>query len=105
MENQDEKINSALDGAQGGVSNRTNKWLPGVTGGVASAIITAILLVIPVINTWLENTKQIQLQQIKNTAEQVEYITKRMVDSDKERDLYKKEMLDCQHELRNLKKG
>lgn len=76
------------------------RWISGVSGGLAGALLTALLLVIPVVNTWLANTKEIQLQQIKNSADQIEYVTKRMQDSDKERDLYKSEMLACQKQLR-----
>lgn len=84
--------------------DRTPKWVSGVSGGLAGAVATILFIVIPVINTWLANTKEVSLAQIKNTAEQIEYITKRMEDSDKERDLYKSEMLLCQRELRELKK-
>lgn len=78
--------------------------LPGISGGVAGGLLTALFIVIPVIQTWLANTKEVSLAQIKASAEQIAYITQRMADSDKERDLYKNEMLSCQKELRELKK-
>ena len=93
----EEELNSSL-------RDSSSKWISGISGGVVSAIITVLFLVIPVVNTWLTNTKEVQILQIKNTSEQVAYITKRMEDSDKERDLYKKEMLECQQELRALQK-
>lgn len=80
------------------------KWVPSISGGLAGAVVTILFIVIPSVNTWLANTKEVNLAQIKNTAEQMAYITKRMEDSDKERDLYKAEMLSCQKELRELKK-
>lgn len=83
---------------------RHARWMSGGTGGLVGALCTLLFIVIPVINTWLANTKEVQVLQIKNTAEQIDYITKRMNDSDKERDLYKSEMLSCQKELRELKK-
>lgn len=82
--------------------NRNGKWVSGLGGGVAGAIATILFIVIPVINTWLANAKEVSLAQIKNTAEQVEYITKRMADSDKERDLYKSEMIVYQRKAREL---
>lgn len=95
--------------------DRSAKWISSSAGGLVGAIGTVLFIVIPVIQTWLANTKEIQISQIKNnadqiayitrtTAEQIQYITKRMEDSDKERDLYKKEMLECQRELRASKK-
>lgn len=85
------------------LSGRNAKWVPSVSGGLAGAIVTILFIVIPSVNTWLANTKEISLAQIKNTAEQIAYITKRMEDSDKERDLYKSEMLKAQQELRDCK--
>lgn len=80
------------------------KWVPSISGGLAGAIATILFIVIPTVNTWLANTKEVNLAQIKNTAEQIAYITKRMEDSDRERDLYKQEMLTCQKQLRELKR-
>lgn len=109
-ENDKEKQSSVLP-----LSDRSAKWISSGTGGLVGAVCTVLFIVIPVIQTWLANTKEIQISQIKNnadqiayitktTAEQIAYITKRMEDSDKERDLYKKEMLECQKEMRSLKK-
>lgn len=103
MVDNNEKDISLQQGTSTSLPDRNAKWVSGVTGGVASAFVTILFLVIPVVNTWLENTKQVQVLQIKNTAEQVEYITKRMQDSDKERDLYKSEMIEAQKELRECK--
>ena len=72
--------------------DRVRKWGPGVGGGFASALGTFLFLIIPVINTWLANAKEISLAQVKNSAEQIQYISKRMEDSDKERDLYRTAM-------------
>jgi len=80
------------------------KWVPSISGGLAGAVVTILFIVIPSVNTWLANTKEVNLAQIKNTAEQIAYITKRMEDSDRERDLYKQEMLSCQKQLRELQK-
>jgi hypothetical protein len=79
------------------------KWVPSISGGLAGAIATVLFIVIPTVNTWLANTKEVSLAQIKNTAEQIAYITQRMQDSDKERDLYKAEMLKAQQELRECR--
>lgn len=84
--------------------DRTPKWVSGGVGGVAGALGTFLLLVIPVVNTWLANAREVSLAQIKNSADQIAYVKKRMEDSDKERDIYKSEMLSCQKELRELKK-
>ena len=79
-------------------------WVSRISGSMGGVVLTSIAILIPLINTWLANTREVQLLQIKNTAEQVAYITKRMEDSDKERDLYKAEMLACQKELREKKR-
>lgn len=84
--------------------DRTPKWVSGVGGGFLGGLTTILFLIIPVVNTWIANAKEISLAQVRNSAEQIEYITRRMQDSDKERDLYKSEMLQCQQELRALKK-
>lgn len=96
--------NISYTNLNGALSERAAKWVSGVSGGVAGALLTALFIIIPVINTWLENSKEISMAQIRNSAEQIEYITKRMADSDKERDLYKKEMLETQSQLRELQK-
>lgn len=98
------KSNGSYGTLNGALSERTTKWVSSVSGGVAGALLTALFIIIPVINTWLENSKEISMAQIKNSAEQLDYITRRMSDSDKERDLYKKEMLETQAQLRELQK-
>ena len=80
------------------------EWIPNISGGLVGSICTVLFIVIPVVNTWLANAREVSLAQIKNNADQIAYITKRMDDSDKERDLYKSEMIQCQKELRELKK-
>lgn len=106
MEKEDDGISEKIHSGSslGALHHRSGKWVSGLGGGVAGAVATILFVVIPVINTWLANTKEISLAQIKNTAEQIEYISKRMNDSDKERDLYRHEMLVCQKELRELKR-
>lgn len=105
MENEHDNFSKEMHQGRtmGTFHHRDGKWISSVSGGLVSAIATILFIVIPVVNTWLANTKEISLAQIKNTAEQIEYITKRMQDSDKERDLYKSEMISCQQELRQLK--
>jgi hypothetical protein len=83
--------------------NSSSKWVPSISGGLVGSICTVLFIIIPVVNTWLANAKEISLAQIRNNAEQIAYITKRMEDSDKERDLYRQEMTTCQKELRELK--
>ncbi len=85
------------------LSHRSGKWVSSGIGGLVGAIGTILVIVIPVVNTWLANTKEISLAQIQNSADQIKYAVERMKDSDKERDLYKSEMLACQKELRELK--
>ncbi len=96
--------NLSYTNLNGALSERATKWVSGVSGGVAGALLTALFIIIPVINTWLENSKEISMAQIRNSSEQIAYITKRMEDSDKERDLYKKEMLETQAQLREMQK-
>lgn len=83
---------------------------------MGGAVITFTVLVLPSLNTYLANAKDISLAGIKDNAdkiailtkehaERMEYITQRMKDADKERDLYKSEMLSCQKELRSLRLG
>lgn len=86
-----------------GVPKEHDRWLSRFSGTVGGMVLVSFSILIPVVNTWLENTKEVQILQIKNTAEQVAYITKRMEDADRERDLYKKEMLLCQQELREAR--
>jgi hypothetical protein len=87
----------------GDVPKKSDLWVSRLSGTVGGVVLVSFSLFIPVVNTWLANSREIQILQIKNTAEQVAYITKRMEDADKERDLYKKEMLECQQELRELR--
>jgi hypothetical protein len=103
MEKENDDITIEKKKILAGLSTGAARWIPGVSGGLAGAIVTILFIVIPVVNTWLANTKEISLAQIKNTAEQIEYVTSRMRDSDKERDLYKAEMLRAQQELRECK--
>lgn len=106
MENENganNKNNNAYSDVNGTLSERANKWVSGSAGGLVGGILAVLFVVVPVINTWLSNTKEVSLAQIKNSADQIEYITKRMIDSDKERDLYKQEMIQCQAELRKRK--
>lgn len=102
MGNQDENNDTANRPVA--LPSRSERWLSSGAGGLVGAIGTILVIVIPVVNTWLENTKQIQLEQMKNSAEQIKYAVQRMQDSDKERDLYKAEMLECQKQLRDTKK-
>lgn len=99
--NNDNLTSKDVDGA---FSDRTTRWVSGISGGLAGALLTALVIVIPVINTWLTNTKEISMAQIENSAEQINYISKRMEDSNKERDFYKNEMLQIQNQLRELEK-
>lgn len=94
------------------------KWLPSVGGGVASAAATFLIVILPVVNTWLANAKEISLAQLKVAQEQLDYKDARKLDAEKERDLYKGEMLKaqkneretdallftCQRELREFRK-
>lgn len=98
------KSNGSYTTLNGALSERATKWVSGVSGGVAGALLTALFIIIPVINTWLENSKEISMAQIKNSAEQISYISQRMSDSDKERDLYKSELMKVQQELRELQR-
>jgi hypothetical protein len=84
------------------IRDSRGKWVPGISGGLAGGVATLLFIVIPVINTWLANAKEISLAQIKNSADQIAYISKRMEDSDKERDLYKSELLKAQLAARDL---
>jgi hypothetical protein len=98
--------------------NSGSKWIPSVSGGVASAVATFLLVILPVVNTWLANAKEISLAQLKVAQDQLDYKDSRKLDAEKERDLYKKEMLEahqaereaeakffsCQRELREFKK-
>lgn len=115
MENQNDTLSKAAnEGLSLSFSNRPGKWVSSGLGGLVGAFGTLLVIVIPVVNTWLANAKEISLAQIKNNADQiailtqensdrVKYITQRMSDSDKERDLYKSEMMSCQKELREIK--
>lgn len=94
------------------------KWLPSVSGGVASALATFLIVIVPVVNTWLANAREVALAQLKVAQEQLDYKDQRKSDAEKERDLYKIEMLEaqkgerereaqlfsCQRELREYKK-
>lgn len=80
--------------------NRTPEWVSGVGGGLAGGVATILFLILPSINTWIANVKEISLAQVKTNQEQIDYVVRRMEDSDKERDLYKQEMLTAQKELR-----
>lgn len=74
----------------------SSKWVSSVGGGVASAIATFLIVIIPIVNTWLANTKEISLAQLKLAQEQLDYKDARKLDAEKERDLYKAEMLEAQ---------
>lgn len=96
----------------------SSKWVSSVGGGVASAIATFLLVILPVVNTWLANAKEVSLAQLKVAQEQLDYREQRRSDAEKERDLYRSEMLSaqkqaretegllysCQRELREYKK-
>ena len=93
------------------LSRNRDIGLSRITGGLSGIL----ALLIPVMYFWLSNSKEVSLAQIKNNAEQIAYITRtcteqmdykdaRKLDAEKERDLYKTEMLACQQELRKLKK-
>ena len=101
-ENEKSSTNSQSTNINAALSDRAVKWVSGLGGGVVSAVVTILFIVTPVVNTWLANTKEVSLAQIKVSTEQIQYVTQRMADSDKERDLYKQEMLRAQKELRDL---
>lgn len=116
MEDQHDNFNKEIQtsGTSGTFSNRSGKWVTRIGGGLAGGVITFVILVLPTVNTLIANARDISMAQIKENANniavvreqtdrQIAYITKRMEDSDKERDLYKAEMLACQKELRGLK--
>lgn len=98
MPNQDENKNEAVQ--PGALPDRAQKWLSSGAGGLVGAVGTLLVIVIPVVNTWLSNTKEIQLQQLKNSGEQIQYAVQRMHDTEKERDLYREEMTVAQRDLR-----
>lgn len=102
MENNNDNIGEKISqgGFHGTFSNGNGRWVSRISGGMGGAIVTILFIVIPVVNTWLANAKEVSLAQIKNTADQIAYITQRMADSDKERDLYKQEMIAAQKKLR-----
>jgi hypothetical protein len=87
----------------GAFSDRAEKQLSSGIGAVVGVFGTLLVIVIPVVQTWLNNAKEISLAQIQYSKEQVEIFKSRMQDSDKERDLYKSEMLVCQKDLRQCK--
>lgn len=82
--------------------DRGLKWVPSVGGGVASAIATFLIVILPVVNTWLSNAKEVSLAQLEVAKEQMDYKDARKLDAEKERDLYKSEMLITQKALREL---
>ena len=97
--NDDKKQVGSVNGA---FSYRPGKWVSGGIGGLVGAVGTVLVIVIPVINTWLANTKEISLAQIKTTQEQIDFTIRRMQDSEKERDLYRQEMTVAQTKGREL---
>jgi hypothetical protein len=103
-EKENPKTSNDFDGVRGFPKKR-DIWVSSVSGGLGGVVLGSMAFLIPVVNTWLSNSREIQILQIKNTSEQIAYITKRMEDSDKERDLYKREMLECQQQLRDVKNG
>lgn len=106
-----EKDTRDLESSPRAIPSGFSRWVAGGTGGFLGGLLAILYVVNPTINTWLQNAKEfqqsqkeVQLAQVKTNQEQINYITKRMEDSDKERDLYKSEMLSCQKEIRELRK-
>ena len=77
-----------------------SKWISSVGGGVASAIATFLIIILPIVNTWLANAKEVSLAQLRVAQEQLDYKDARKLDAEKERDLYKSEMLAAQKDER-----
>lgn len=69
-----------------GLRDSRAKWLSSVSGGVASAVATFLIVILPVVNTWLANAKEVALAQLKVTQEQLDYKESRKLDAEKERD-------------------
>jgi hypothetical protein len=82
--------------------NSGSKWIPSVSGGVASAAATFLIVILPIVNTWLANAKEVSLAQLEVAKEQMDYKDARKLDAEKERDLYKSEMLIAQKAVREL---
>ncbi len=89
-ENSNGKDTSSVQ--SGTLPDRAEKRISSSLGGMAGAVGTLLVIVIPVVNTWLSNAKEISLAQIKNSAEQIAYIERRCAETDKERDLYRNEL-------------
>ena len=79
-----------------------SKWVPSVSGGVVSAAATFLIVILPLVNTWLANAKEVSLAQLQVAQEQMDYKDARKLDAEKERDLYKSEMLIAQKQNREI---
>lgn len=80
----------------------SSKWISSIGGGVASAVATFLIIILPIVNTWLANAKEISLAQLKVAQDQLDYKDARKADAEKERDLYKAEMLKAQKDERDI---
>lgn len=107
MDEQHESTNKSQKDASTKLSRSRDLVVSRFFGGLTGLF----TLLVPLIYFWITSTEKVSLaqiavatEQVRVTAEQIQYITKRMNDSDMERDLYKSEMLACQKELRSLKK-
>lgn len=80
----------------------SSKWIPSIGGGVVSAAATFLIVILPIVNTWLANAKEVSLAQLQVAREQLDYKDQRKNDAEKERDLYKSEMLKSQQTEREM---
>jgi len=102
MEEKDDRKRIKDEDVLARLRNSSPKWVPSVGGGVASAAATFLIVILPIVNTWLANAKEVSLAQLEVAKEQMDYKDARKLDAEKERDLYKTEMLEAQKELREL---
>lgn len=63
-----------------------------VAGGLGGVFLTALLVLVPLLNTYLANVKEIAIAQAQTSAQQIAYLTTRMND-------FEKDLVACKLEL------
>lgn len=102
MDEQNDRKTDKAEDVLARLRDSSPKWVPSVSGGVVSAAATFLIVILPLVNTWLANAKEVSLAQLQVAKEQMDYKDQRRLDSEKERDLYREQMNLGIIELRKL---